>query len=317
MKKTLTIFLTLISLFILSGCDLMSKKEDKNKEQNNVEKNETNNDVNNEVNEEEPLESEENNEVQDEFTLEDNYLINNRTKEKYEVIGNLENISYDVSEISDLYVIKSENGYGIYNNSNGVFIKPKYTDISCIGHTLDSHYVCTVNSDITILTDNTGTILISLKDGEKIVSGDKITELPNGKFIVKKDNNEYVYNTRGNELLKSNFIGYSEYLGYISINNSDFTLYDEEFKKIDLPNIDDEIIISINDNSSLIEGDVINRVDIKDNKYFSYDGQDYSGKKIVIVDPCKKENTYIIEDDKAIKLNNITYKDEDLGYICH
>ena len=315
MKKILVVSLTIFSLFVLSGCD---KKETK-KEENKVEENETNNNIDNNIdNEQEELENEEENEQnEDSFTIEDDYLINNRTREKYEIVINLENISYDVSEIKGLYVIRSEKGYGIYNENEKLFIEPKYMDVSCLGHSDESYHVCTINSDMTILTDDNNMKLINLKNGKEVLSGEKIRELPNGKFIVKKDNNEIIYNINLKEFLKANYIGYSEQIGYITITNNEYNVYDEEFKKIDLPDINQETIILTNDNNIFVEGDVIAKIDIKNNKYFKYDGDEVSGTKVVLVDPCREKNTYILENNKAIKLDNIVYKSEGGEYICH
>lgn len=305
MKKLLITILLVSTLIFLSGCDIFNKNETKeeNKEENNIIEKEENKEEQQEINEEISQSG-------SDFKIDDNYLIDTRTNTKYDIYGEFQSVVYDSGYVNGLYFIHGEKGYGIYSKNDNYFIEPIYQDVSCMGHTGEDAFVCD-SSDTTILTSENNMKLISLKDGKVLIDGDKIHEFTNGKFVVKKGNNEFIYDQNGKELLKGSYIGYSRKIGYIVINNDKFEVYNEEFNKINLPDINEEINVELNDNSPFANGYTILKLNINDNKYIKYNGNSYSGTKIVLTDICEKGNTYILENNNFIKLNDIEY----IGYL--
>ena len=306
MKKLLVTLLAVSSLFILSGCDMFNKKE--NKEQKEKTKEETKEEKENNELENDPNAEYEEEKPKDTYTVKDGYVVNNRTNEKYEIYSNFQSIIYDSGEVEGLYIILGEKGIGIYNDNDKVFINPEYSDVSCMGHTGEDYTVCTTNGDLTLLSTNDSMKLVSVKTGNILISGDKIHELSNGKFVVKKGDIESIYDDTAKELLKANYIGYSNEIGYIAIENDKVSVYDDNFKKISLPSITKDVLVEKNEHNILVAGDALLKLDINNNKYIKYNGNE-TGTKTILMDICGKGYAYIIDNDKATKLNNVEFKD--------
>ena len=240
------------------------------------------------------------------YTISDKKIINKVTNDEYKIYMGF--IDSTGEESDYLFVLELDNLRGIYNKKEGYIIEPNYTDISCVDHSDEAYTIC--EKSYTTLID--GSKLISLKNGNVIIDSDRINELSNGNFIAKKDDKDTVYTSEGQKLLEASYIGYSKNIGYITIEDSKYTIYNEKFEKISLPSITDEVRIATDNYNMWIPGDLLLNVDLKDNDYFEYNDDKYTGEKTVFikVECNESDSIYLIEGNKLVKLNKTKIKED-------
>lgn len=240
------------------------------------------------------------------YTINDKKIINKKTNEEYDIyMGFIDSTN---EESNYLYVISKDNLKGIYNKKEGYIIEPMYTDVSCVDHSLEAFNIC--EKSYTTLID--GSKLISLRTGEIIVDASRMNELSNGNFIAKIDNKDAVYTSEGNKLFESGYIGYEKSIGYIAIDNAKYTIYNEKFEKTTLPSIEEEKRIKTYDYNMWIPGDLLLKVNVKDNEYFEYNDDKYEGEQIIFIKvECGEDDSiYVFENNKLDKLEKTKIKED-------
>ena len=66
----------------------------------------------------------------------------------------------------------------------------------------------------------------------------------------------------------------------------------------------EEIYLKGDSSNPLVMGELLINVDIKNNQYFIYTGEEYSGKKLVLISTFDVESPiYIIENKKLVELD--------------
>ena len=173
------------------------------------------------------------------------YII--KDDKKYEAISLYENIyKFDL---------------GIYNVVNNYVLIDEYKNIE-VGY-LD-----------TVILTKENKILYSLSEQKNINESNDIINLNNGKFIIKNDKYSLIDNK--GKILYDNLdqIYYNNLVGYILINNEDIKLYNEKLKQIKFSKYDK---IDLDSNTYIVS------CDIKNNDYFIYNSDNYSGNNTFII----------------------------------
>ena len=242
----------------------------------------------------------------DNYTIKGKKIINKKTNKEYEIYMGFIDASGEESDY--LYVIYNGNLRGIYNKKEGYIIEPLYENVSCEQHSDEAYNIC--EKSYTTLID--GSKLLSLKTGEILVNTSRINEISNGNFIALVDDKDAVYTSEGKKLFEASYIGYEKSIGYITIENDKFTVYDEKFNKISLPIIEDEKRIKTNNYNMWIPGDLLIKVNVNNNEYFEYNDDKYTGVQTVFIKAeCQEtDSIYVIEDNKLIKLNKTKVKED-------
>lgn len=216
-------------------------------------------------------------------------------------------------------------GMGLYNEREGYVIEPAYNKISCYFHnTGEDYYIC---DDYTIFAQSENvTKLLDLKTGKVIVEAESISVLKDGYILVL--NGKHIYKSKdGKELLKADYIGYNENIGFITFENNKLQVYDNKLNKISMPNIDkyNEITVPNQDN----DHDLLLKININSNNYFEYSGTKYKGEKIILIKVASrneelelKNSVYIIDNGELKildKVKNVLEKCNDVAdsyYLC-
>lgn len=162
-------------------------------------------------------------------------------------------------------------------------------------------------------------------------------------FLVKNNNKYGIIDSKGKEILKIeyDYIGADKYLGILAIKGNDIEVYDEKLNAIDLTQnpiktLYESALKDTNDADSkkkaesltlampeswywTLESDLgiydINKpfdYDSSDGTYsLKYTGNKYSGKQLILRSVCTGPFMYVIEDNKAYKIDK---KDLKEGY---
>ncbi len=195
------------------------------------------------------------------------------------------------------YIVKDEKKYeatslyeniykfdlGIYNVVNNYVLIGDYKDIE-VGF----------NNTVILTKDNK--ILYSLNEQKNIIESKDIINLNNGNFIIIND--KYILIDNKGKILFDNLdnIFYNKDIGYILINNEDIKLYNEKLKQIKFSKYDK---LDLDSNTYIVS------CDIKDNNYFIYNSDNYSGINTFIINP---NYIYLIKNNKIIKLEDYEFK---------
>ena len=248
-------------------------------------------------------------ETWDDYTERTGTIENTKTNKKWDLLG--------MDNEGNIFAVNVNNSkLGILNIKEGYVIEPKYDDVSCYYHSDESFYVCD-NSYTTIVVEDK---LMSLKTGKIIVEADEINEV-NNNFIAKKDNKKILYTSDGKKLLEKDYIGYISVknendkfddIGYITFENNDMKAYSDDLKEMNLKIDKDKIYYVTDENRVWTSEDIIVNVDIKNNDYFKYNGNEYKGNQYMFIEnPCYGPLTiYVIDNNKLVKLNNVTLSEE-------
>ena len=235
-------------------------------------------------------------------------------------------------------------------------INDEYDDYSCGFHSDESSSICD-NSNTMIVRkySNNGEdfALLSLDDYSLILNQEysSITEI--GKnFLVKKNNKYGLYSSSGKSLLdvKYDYLGYNSFLGYIGIIGDSIEYYNTDLVKQDLSkiNLENAYTSAYNQYKKYIDSSDVNEYD----KYLSmataesyfwtegsamqihninepfdlegtefrykYTGKKYSGKQLVINSHCTSRYIYVIQNNKAYKIDSseIYLPDSDNESFC-
>lgn len=222
-----------------------------------------------------------------------------------------------------LYVVNNDDYIGLFDLTNDrMFLGENGTnlsDVSCKPHN-DMRYSRCSSGKTTILKSEYGSYsLFSLSEWKLITNGDSINEVKPGYYIntvnfkhLGGDNEkESIINDNGERLLENDHIAYSDGFGFVVIDNQKYSIYNENLKDTGLTALKEGRYVS----SDLIFDDIVKEVDIKNNEFFKYDGSEFSGKKIILMDNlCMYTgnlNTlriWVLEDGKATYLS-VTKKD--------
>ncbi len=246
-----------------------------------------------------------------EIDFENKTIINKNNNTKYEI--NMNFIDENEQEIDGIYEISlvDDINYGsgiLVYAKYGYIIEPNYDDVSCYGHTDESYRLCKGNNQTLINSSR----LINITTGKLIYESTRMNEISLGKFVARKDNKDVLINNEGKELLKADYIGYNEKIGYVVIDNKNVKFYDESLKEKDSIQIDEEIFLKGDNNSFWVMRELLINVDIKNNPYFIYNGEEYSGKKLVLISTIDVESPiYIIENNKLVELDGTLSKVSD------
>ncbi len=121
-----------------------------------------------------------------------------------------------------------------------------YTILSCDFHSDIQFNTCRKSNTIIVTNmvessnayDSDRYGLISLKDKTEILKPtyNHISEDNNGNFLVENDNKMGIYSSTGKELLKLeyDYIGYNEYLGYITIKGENIKVFDNNINAVEI-----------------------------------------------------------------------------------
>ena len=236
-------------------------------------------------------------------------ITNNNTKASYDIYEHfLDNNDDDIKNIYTIAVFNENDCpiyLGIVNEKAGYVIEPHYDDISCDYHSDDSYKLCD-GSDTTLLN---GSRLISIATGELIYDSDMMQSLDNDHFIARKNNQNVLIDSTGKELLKATYIGYNGSFGYMTISDNNVKFYNTKMKEIKTPVIKEETYLKNDDYVFWSTGQMLVNVDVKNNKYFIYSGNEYSGTKLALISDCSITSpVYIIENNKLFELDNVLLK---------
>ena len=216
-------------------------------------------------------------------------------------------------------------GMGLYNEREGYVIEPAYNKISCYFHnTGEDYFIC---DDYTIFAQSENvTKLLDLKTGKVIVEAESISVLKDGYILVL--NGKHIYKSKdGKELLKADYIGYNENIGFITFENNKLQVYDNKLNKISMPNIDKYNGITVPNQDN--DHDLLLKININSNNYFEYSGTKYKGEKIILIKVASrneelelKNSVYIIDNGELKildKVKNVLEKCNDVAdsyYLC-
>ncbi len=281
------------------------------------------------------------------------YVVNTKTKDIFDTLP-FKIDSEDEGYSNNYYLfLPYEDDENVKDNTKGMFnIKNKqlisgYNDYSCQFHSDVSSYLCD-NNETTMVsnyTENESTFgLISLKDFSIILKAEYSSMYEIGNyFLVSKNNKSGIYDKKGNKVLDVtyDYLGYSEYLGYIGIKGNDIEYYNTKLEKQDLSNTSlkdlyktayekskgeiEYLFLATADSyfwtvgTSMRIQNMNEPFDKSDSNYrYKYTGSKYSGEHLVINSLCSENYIYVIEDNKAYKINKdeiYAPEDED-GSFC-
>lgn len=241
-------------------------------------------------------------------------------------------ITDDKNEYYASRLTEYDKDYLFFNNGKGIVItnlknstikQTNYVGLSCDFFSDPQYSFCLNNTMIGKIGNKYG--VVSLITGEDILKGiyDEIAQDKNGNFLVNIDDKYGLYSYTGELLLdiKYDYLGYSDILGYLTILNEDFIVYDSEFKEIELStNIEEEIRLTNSNSFFWSSGSIIAYHNISTSykgEWFKYNGNEYSGNQLLIYDiyaGCYRDPIiYILEGNKAYKLNSEDIQVDNIG----
>lgn len=281
------------------------------------------------------------------------YVVNTKTKDIFDTLP-FKIDSEDEGYSNNYYLfLPYEDDENVIDKTRGMInIKNKqlisgYNDYSCQFHSDESYWLCGNNETTMISNNNSNNSvfgLISLNDFSVILKAEysSMNEIGN-YFLVSKNNKSGIYDKKGNKVLDVtyDYLGYSEYLGYIGIKGNDIEYYNTKLEKQDLSNISlkdlyktayekskekiDYLFLATADSyywtvgTSMRIQNMNEPFDKSDSDYrYKYTGSKYSGEHLVINSLCTENYIYVIEDNKAYKIDkNEIYEPEDEdGLFC-
>ena len=199
--------------------------------------------------------------------------------------------SLNVEVGNDFYIVKSDNGFTIYDLSQNKLYtyEDKLTEYS-----IYNNHIIITNEDKTLVID---------KNGKEIITGKYLTSLYNNTKYLIIDNK--VYNSNMNEIytLPDYFNDKELYLCQIINDNLIMTFKDKQYNKIINLNTKEEVYTNFDEYiSTEIENEESKYIIIKFND--KYDIYDTIKKEIVIKDINIDRNLVISKDNETIYIYN-------------